>query len=367
MIPRIQGDTTPAWQHELAASITTAEELYRRLRLDPADLPAALTATRAFRLRVTASYLGRIRPGDPRDPLLLQVLPSGLEVAPQPPGFSADPVGDRDACATPGVLHKYHGRVLLVTTGACAIHCRYCFRRHYPYAESTASRDTWDATHDYLSRHAEVDEVILSGGDPLILVDDKLEALTARLEAIPHLRRLRIHSRVPVVLPSRIDARLLRWVQAMRLQVVIVLHVNHARELDGEVGAALRKLRAAGVTLLNQSVLLRGVNDDVDTLGELSHALFEHGVLPYYLHLLDRVTGAAHFEVPMPDAVRLHAALSERLPGYLVPRLVREVAGAASKTPVGSDGSPVRTECRTPTTRGTLPPVAARAEAIPGT
>ncbi len=366
MIPRIQSETTPAWQRELAACITTPEELYRRLHLDPADLPAALTASRAFRLRITTSYLARMRPGDPRDPLLLQVLPSGLELAAQPPEFGADPVGDRDASAAPGVLHKYHGRVLLVATGACAIHCRYCFRRHYPYADGTASRDVWHAAHDYLRRHAEVDEVILSGGDPLVLGDDKLAELTARLEAIPHLRRLRVHSRVPVVLPSRIDAQLLRWIRETRLQVVIVLHVNHARELDAEVGAALRALRAAGVTLLNQSVLLRGVNDSVETLGELSHALFEHGVLPYYLHLLDRVTGAAHFEVPASEAVGLHTALSERLPGYLVPRLVREVAGAASKTPVGGGGSPVRTECRNPAAHGTLPSVAARAGVMPG-
>ncbi|MGF1546672.1 MAG: EF-P beta-lysylation protein EpmB [Thiotrichales bacterium] len=332
MIPAIAFETTPAWQRELAASITDPGELCRLLRLDPEVLESARAAQRGFGLRVTQSYLRRIRPGDPQDPLLLQVLPTDLELQPQPPEFALDPVGDRSASARPGVLHKYYGRALLIATGACAIHCRYCFRRHFPYAEAHAGRDDWQPALDYLRRDPSLNEVILSGGDPLVLRDDKLAALAQSLSAIPQLRRLRIHSRVPVVLPSRVDARLLDWISRSRLRIVLVLHVNHARELAADVLEALTQLRQSGALLLNQSVLLRGVNDSAATLAELSETLFDAGVQPYYLHLLDRVRGAAHFDLPQAEAEALYRELRARLPGFLVPRLVREVAGEPYKS-----------------------------------
>ena len=294
-------------------------------------LPAAQRAAALFPLRVPEPFLARMTPGNPGDPLLRQVLPLDVEAQPAA-GFQPDPVGDRPALQPGGVLHKYHGRALLVTTGACAVHCRYCFRRHFPYADANASADRWQAALDYLSRHPEIPEVILSGGDPLSLSDRRLAALADGLAAIPHLRRLRIHSRLPVVLPERVDDAFLNWFAAGRLQPVMVIHANHGNEIDGQVAAALAKLRQRGVVLLNQAVLLRGVNDDVDALAQLGERLFESGVLPYYLHLLDRVQGAAHFEVPEAEAQALHRALSGRLPGYLVPRLVREEAGAAAKT-----------------------------------
>ncbi|MGF1645130.1 MAG: EF-P beta-lysylation protein EpmB [Thiotrichales bacterium] len=332
MIPAITSDTTPAWQRELAASITDPELLFRQLRLDPATLPAAWAAHRAFGLRVTPSYLSRIRPGDPHDPLLLQVLPTGIELAPQPPDFGLDPVGDGPASAAPGVLHKYHGRALLIATGACAVHCRYCFRRHFPYAAANAGRDGWHRALDYLRRDETINEVILSGGDPLVLSDEKLASLALELGRIPQLKRLRIHSRVPVVLPSRVDAPMLDWIGRARPRVVLVLHINHANELADDVVHALARLRQHGVLLLNQSVLLRGVNDSALTLASLSEALFDAGVQPYYLHLLDRVSGAAHFDLLPGEAENLFRDLRTRLPGFLVPRLVREVAGEPYKS-----------------------------------
>jgi EF-P beta-lysylation protein EpmB len=237
----------------------------------------------------------------------------------------------------PGILHKYHGRVLLTATGACAVHCRYCFRRHYPYAEANASVDDWQAALDYLSRDTSVSEAILSGGDPLTLSDRRLGRFVFALERLSHIRRLRVHTRLPVVLPARVDDRLLEWVSSTRLKTVLVIHANHPNELDDEVRAGLARLKHAGVELLNQSVLLRGVNDSADTLVALSEALIEAGVIPYYLHLLDRVDGAAHFEVSEAHARHLQAELTARLPGYLVPRLVREVAGAPAKRAIGPE------------------------------
>jgi EF-P beta-lysylation protein EpmB len=273
-----------------------------------------------------------MRPGDPADPLLRQVLPVDREAQPAP-GFSPDPLVESASHPTPGLLHKYRGRALLVVTGACAIHCRYCFRRHFPYAGSSG-RGTWDRALEHLAADPGLSEVILSGGDPLSVADGQLAELAHRLAAIPHLRRLRVHTRLPVVLPERVDEALLSWLAGSRLQPVMVIHANHPREIDGAVVAALERLRRAGVTLLNQAVLLRDVNDDVQVFEELSEVLFAAGVLPYYLHLLDRVEGAAHFEVPEPQALEIAAELTRRLPGYLVPRLVREIPGAEAKVPV---------------------------------
>jgi EF-P beta-lysylation protein EpmB len=273
-----------------------------------------------------------MRKGDPNDPLLLQVLPAAAELV-DTPGFCKDPLDELNSMPVPGILHKYQGRILLTTTGACAIHCRYCFRRHYPYSQANPGRDP-DQTFEYLSRHTEINEVILSGGDPLTLTDPKLHEFVARLEELSNINRLRIHSRVPVVLPERIDVNLLEWLQATRLQVVLVIHANHANEIDSTVCQAMKKLKDTGVTLLNQSVLLRGINDNADILAQLSETLFDTGVLPYYLHQLDSVQGAAHFQVTDLEAITIINQLRTILPGYLVPTLVREIAGQPSKTPV---------------------------------
>jgi EF-P beta-lysylation protein EpmB len=275
-----------------------------------------------------------MRHGDAADPLLRQVLPLVAELS-ETPGYVADPVGDLAALAGQGLLHKYHGRVLLVATGACAIHCRYCFRREFPYGEQHAGRNAFGSALESIRADSSVTEVLLSGGDPLTLSDRRLAGLLEGLEAIPHVRRVRIHTRLPVVLPERIDAGFLAmWNSLRRLQRVLVIHANHAQELRAaaDVQAALGALRASGTALLNQSVLLRGVNDSIAALEELSVALFESGVLPYYLHVLDPVRGGAHFDVPEDVARRLHAELTARLPGYLVPKLVREDSGATSKT-----------------------------------
>lgn len=324
-----------AWRRSLTEAVTRPAELLGELGLDPALLPAAMAAGRDFPLRVPRSFLARIRPGDPHDPLLLQVLPIAAELVPAA-GFGRDPVGDLETSPAPGLLHKYRGRVLLVATGACAVHCRYCFRRHFPYAEHQPWGESWEKALAYVAADPTIEEVILSGGDPLALSDDKLADLETRIAAIPHVARLRLHTRLPVVLPERVDDALLGWLGATRLERVVVIHANHPREIDTEVAAALGRLAAAGCTLLNQSVLLRGINDDPATLAALSRALFKAGVLPYYLHLLDRVEGAAHFEVPESEARRLHRELRERLPGYLVPKLVRELAGAPSKVGIPS-------------------------------
>ena len=333
MIPRaVPPAQSLPWQRALSRAISDPHELLRRLGLDASLLRGMERGHGLFRTRVPESYLVRIRHGDPSDPLLLQVLPQGAEAL-DDPSFVTDPVGDGDAMAAPGVLHKYQGRVLLITTGACAIHCRYCFRREFPYGTFSAARD-WQPALDYIRRHRDVTEVLLSGGDPLTLPDPRLADLLHQLEGIPHVRRLRIHSRLPIVLPERVDDGLLSWLGQGRLDQVLVLHANHPRELEAPADAALARLRSTGITLLNQSVLLAGINDDVDTLCQLQEAVFSAGILPYYLHLLDRVRGAAHFEVSEAHARSLHNAMRVRLPGYLLPRLVREVAGAAGKTPV---------------------------------
>jgi len=324
---------TTRWQTEMAEAVRDPRELLALLQLDPAWLEPAKRAAALFPLRVPHAFLARIAKGDPRDPLLRQVLPLGEELK-DVPGFVTDPVGDMPSLAARGLLHKYQGRVLLITTGACGVHCRYCFRRHFPYAEETARAEEWREALDYLKGDAAINEVILSGGDPLSLSDERLAALVRSLEGIPHIRRLRIHTRQPVVLPSRVDEGLVGWLKACRLQKVVVLHANHARELDAAVRDACARLRGTGATLLNQTVLLRGVNDTAKALSDLSEALFAAGVLPYYLNLLDPVAGAAHFDVPEAEALALMTELRAGLPGYLIPRLVREVPGAPSKMPV---------------------------------
>jgi EF-P beta-lysylation protein EpmB len=325
--------TAASWQRELSQAITRPEALLSALDLDPALLAAAQAAGRSFPLRVTRSYLSRMRRGDARDPLLRQVLPVAEELE-ESAGFVADPLQERAATRAPGLLQKYHGRALLITTAACAIHCRYCFRREFPYGGTSDESDgpRWRAALRAIAGDPSIEEVILSGGDPLSLSDARLARLTDELQAIPHLRRIRVHTRQPIVLPSRVDDGLTGWLRGIRLPVAFVLHANHPNEIDDEVRQACARLRAANVTLLNQSVLLRGVNDQVDTLIELSGRLFDAGVAPYYLHLPDRVRGTAHFDVLEREARALVAAMTARLSGYLVPRLVREEPGAPSKT-----------------------------------
>lgn len=323
----------PHWQRLWREAVRDPRELLRLLDL-PALAATLSDATAArFPLRVPHGFVARMRRGDAHDPLLRQVLPL-LDEDRIVPGFTLDAVGDGAAGATTGVIHKYHGRALLIATGSCAIHCRYCFRRHFPYAEQTAAAGRWREALDWLRAHPEIDEVLLSGGDPLALATPKLAELTDALARIEHVRTLRIHTRLPVVLPERIDAELLDWLAALPQRVVVMIHANHGNEFDASVDAALRALRDAGASLLNQSVLLRGVNDDADVLAALSRRMFAAGVLPCYLHQLDRVAGTAHFAVDDATARDLVATIRARLPGYLVPRLVREIAGAAAKTPV---------------------------------
>lgn len=322
---------TADWQHELRVAYSRPHELLAALGLDAAAVGLSEQAASDFPLRVPRPFVARMRAGDPADPLLRQVLPVVDETRPRR-GFVSDPVGDLAAETTPGLLHKYRGRALLLVTGACAINCRYCFRRAFPYSDSVGTARL-DAAVDALAGMPDIDEIILSGGDPLSLRDDRLAALVERLATLPQLRRLRVHTRLPVTIPSRITPALLDWLTGTRLRPVVVLHVNHAQELDASVATALEPLRRAGVPLLNQAVLLRGVNDDAQVLAELSTRLFDCGVLPYYLHLLDRVQGAAHFNVPARHARALLRTLRHTLPGYLVPKLVREIAGEASKTP----------------------------------
>lgn len=323
------------------------KRLWRDAIRDPRELLALLgledllrervsdAAAAQFPLRVPRGFAARMRHGDAHDPLLRQVLPLDDEMR-LVPGFALDAVGDAQARTSAGVLQKYRGRALLVTTGACAVHCRYCFRRHFPYGEDTAARDGWYAAVETIRADDSVEEVILSGGDPLSLSTGKLQELTSALSAIPHLKRLRIHSRLPVVLPERVDAGLLDWLGALPWPLAFVIHANHANEFDVHVDAALDRLRRIGATLLNQAVLLRNVNDSVDALAALSERAYAAGVLPYYLHQLDRVAGTAHYEVRDDVALALHAALSARLSGYLVPRLVREIPGDSGKRPVSA-------------------------------
>jgi L-lysine 2,3-aminomutase len=337
MIPVAPRPTQPApttdWKRLWRDAVRDPAELLSLLGL--ADRVPGLSAEAAgqFPLRVPRGFIARMRTGDPHDPLLRQVLPLDEELRPMP-GFDLDAVGDGAAKAATGVIHKYLGRALLIATGSCAVHCRYCFRRHFPYAEETAATGQWRDAVDAIRADASIDEVILSGGDPLSLSTAKLGELTAQLAEVPHIRRLRIHTRLPVVLPERVDDTLTDWLRTLPWPVVVVIHANHANEFDPTVDAALARLRATGANVLNQAVLLRGVNDNIDALVALSERGFAAGALPYYLHQLDRVAGAAHFEVSDEEALALHAALVARMPGYLVPKLVREVAGDASKRPL---------------------------------
>ena len=317
------------WQQQLAEAFTQVADLCSHLHLDPNTLHL-LPDFKQFPLRAPRGFVARMEAGNPKDPLLLQVLPQQAELFDYP-GYSHDPVGDLPAVATAGVIHKYQGRVLFIVTGGCAIHCRYCFRRNFPYQELQLSTQKTQQAIEFIAQRNDISEVILSGGDPLLLNDEKLGRLLQQLSGIPHVKRIRIHSRIPVVLPERITPELLDNFSACSQQIVMVIHANHRNELSGAVGAGCALLRQHNITLLNQSVLLKGVNDNGPALCQLSEQLFAFGVLPYYLHLLDKASGVGHFEVPESQALEIIQHLRRNLPGYLVPKLVKEVAGAEHK------------------------------------
>ena len=325
--------THPAWQTALKNSITTIDALLRQLDLYAADVGMSESACKSFPLRVPLSFVQRMKKGNPKDPLLRQVLPLQQELV-NTPGYTHDPLGEEAVSKAPGLLHKYHGRILLTITGACAINCRYCFRRHFPYSRHGIDSRGWEPAINYIKHNADIQEVILSGGDPLVAKDSHLAALVGRLTTIRHIKRLRIHTRLPIVLPERINDELLAWLRNTPLDKVMVIHCNHPQEVNNNVGNALRKLRQLPVTILNQAVLLKGVNDSADTLIDLNNILFKYGVMPYYLSLLDQVAGAAHFNVTQKEAVTILQELMQRLPGYLVPKLVKEQQGATSKIPI---------------------------------
>ncbi len=318
-----------AWTRALADAITDPRALLERLELDADDVDFDPD----FPLRVPHSFVERMRIRDRRDPLLRQVLPLATE-RDSAAGYSLDPLEEASATLAPGVIQKYHGRVLLIAAPACAVHCRYCFRRAFPYADHQQAVAFPSLTA--VERDPSISEVILSGGDPLMLKDGPLRRLIARLDAIPHVRRIRIHTRLPVVIPERVTVEFVQMLRDARAATSIVLHVNHPNEIAGTFVDALAALHRSGVALLNQSVLLAGVNDDVESLEELSQRLFDNHVLPYYLHLPDRVRGTHHFDVSQERGLELIAALRSRLPGYLVPRLAREVAGLDAKQIIAS-------------------------------
>lgn len=323
--------THELWQQHLQQAITNPSELLSLLNIDASYTDAAIAASRLFPLKVPRALLNRIEKGNIYDPILQQILPLAAELE-NTDGYSTDPVGEQSG-QSKGIIHKYHGRVLLMVNGHCAVNCRYCFRRHYPYEDNRLSRIEWQDALQSIRQDTSISEIIYSGGDPLASGDKQLRWLTQQIASIPHVTRLRIHTRLPIVIPQRITKETLQWMTETRLSTVMVLHINHPNELnDDELIQALKTMKAAGITLLNQAVLLKGVNDTIETLTHLSDALFNAGILPYYLHVLDKVQGATHFDLSEAQAKHLHTQLTHRLPGYLVPKLVREIAGEPSKT-----------------------------------
>ncbi len=334
MIPRTEsGVHAISWQKELANAITNVEQLLAATKNDAAAVQQHICTPAQFPIRVPFPYIKRIVPGDINDPLLRQVL-SYREETLTTPGYLHDPLQETNSNVKPGIIHKYKGRVLLVLGSTCAINCRYCFRRHFPYQNNQNSTLQWTQALDYIRRDSSISEVIYSGGDPLVNSDKKLASVTQQISEIDHVKRLRIHTRMPVVIPQRVTDELLGWLTETNLKVSMVLHINHANELDTEVAEALAKLSMNNVILLNQSVLLQGVNNHADALVTLSESLFDHGIIPYYLHLMDKVQHTAHYDTPLQSAHILEQELLARLPGYLVPKLVFEEPAKNSKTPL---------------------------------
>ena len=322
------------WKTQLSDLITDPKELLDTLQLSADQLlSGAILASEKFKLRIPRAFVGKMNVGDPFDPLLLQVLPHHLELEDHE-GFVTDPLGEEQANQLPGVLHKYQSRFLLTLTGACAVHCRYCFRRHFPYQENLPKNEDWIQIKQYLLDHPDINEVILSGGDPLTLTNKKLALWIERLEGLPQLKMLRIHSRVPIVIPDRIDEEFISLLKNSRLHIILVVHSNHASEIDEYTAKQLQRLTENRVTVLNQAVLLKGINDSVEQLAALSYRLLDARVMPYYLHVLDKVKGAHHFDLPTTSIDQIYTELLARLPGYLVPKLVREIAGEKNKTPL---------------------------------
>ncbi len=324
-----------SWNQVLAGATKDVTSLLNQLEIPLSELSQRQQACLDFPLLVPQPFIDKMEKGNANDPLLLQVLPQSSELD-QVEGFINDPLAEKHSNLQKGLIHKYHGRVLVLLSTGCAVNCRYCFRRHFPYQENRIGKNDWQGILDYVAQDNSIEELILSGGDPLMLNDQQLERFIKQAEAIPHLQRLRIHTRLPVVIPQRITDKLIEILQSTRFDCAIVLHINHASEIDERLRGALSPLTSAGIILLNQAVLLRGVNDTVKDQVELSKALFKARILPYYLHLLDKVKGAHHFEVDEKTAQDLHQQLLLRLSGYLVPKLVREEPGKGSKTPVPS-------------------------------
>ena len=322
--------TKPQWLTDLAEAFNDPVKLLTFLELNPADFEQAILARKLFPLRVPRSFAERMEKGNPQDPLFLQVMSAEQEFL-QAEGFTQDPLEEQHSPA-PNILHKYHNRLLFMLKNSCAVNCRYCFRRHFPYDENPGNKKSWQLALDYIAVHPEIEEVIFSGGDPLMAKDHELAWLIKHLENIPHLQRLRIHTRLPVVIPQRITDEFCTLLAETRLQTVMVTHINHPNEIDQIFANAMQKLKAVNVTLLNQSVLLKGVNDDAQILKILSDKLFQTGILPYYLHLLDKVQGASHFLISDIEAMQIYKTLQSLTSGYLVPKLAREIAGEPNKT-----------------------------------
>lgn len=332
-ISTIQTDPEHIWKDQLRNLVTDTDTLLDILEIDDNKIRAtAKQATKLFPLKATHSYINSISKANINDPLLRQILPLGNELD-STPGYTNDPTGDQIATQSPGLLHKYAGRVLIILTSACAIHCRYCFRREYPYADSSAQRKEWQHIQQYLKQDSSIEEVILSGGDPLMLDNKKLADLLNMISDVPHIKRIRIHSRLPIVLPERITPELCRLLAQQACKIILVVHSNHPNELSKKVEQAINMLTALPITIFNQAVLLAGVNDQLATLKALSEDLFSLGIIPYYLHVLDKVKGAAHFAIPESEIDHLYKGLLTNLPGYLVPKLVMDLPEKDSKTP----------------------------------
>lgn len=332
MIPKKLEPVENLWQKELATAFTDPLKLLEFLEIQPEIISETFAARKLFPMRVPVAFAQRMRKGDIHDPLLNQVLPLNAEFV-DAQGFVADPLQEQQN-GLKGLIHKYQSRVLLVVRGGCAVNCRYCFRRHFPYQDNQVNREGWAKVIDYIQQDSAIEEVIYSGGDPLMAKDDFLAWLTESLAAIPHVKYIRVHTRLPVVIPSRVTSALVDWLTGTRLQPVMVVHVNHANEVDNDFSLAMKRLRDAGVTLLNQGVVLKAINDSADAQVALSKKLFGAGVLPYYLHMLDKVKGASHYFVEDEDAIAIQREVVKRLPGYLVPKLVREIGGQPGKTPL---------------------------------
>lgn len=319
------------WQSQVADVITDVDQLLAILQLS--DIKSDLYLPEGFTLRVPKGFVGKMEKGNPKDPLLLQVLPNKLEQV-NVSGYVTDPLAENQQNPIKGLLHKYHSRVLITVTGACAIHCRYCFRQHFDYQGNLPKSNQLKVIQDYILEHPEIREVLLSGGDPLSLSNRRLFMWLEALESLPQITTIRLHTRLPIVIPERLDSELLARLAASRCHIVMVVHSNHANEIDQHTAQYLLQAKQKGITLLNQTVLLAGINDSVTVQVELSERLFSAGVLPYYLHLLDKVDGAAHFDTTQHQAVELYWQMLQQLPGYLVPKLVQELPNKPFKTPV---------------------------------